>query len=82
VGLICCYECGRLRERVPSRKGRCEDCARRMNRERYRRRKKGGSWTLKARVLRRDDNRCTRVEGGVRCIATEQLEVHHVNGNP
>lgn len=69
--LLCCHECGRICERVPSRKGRCEDCAREMNRTRYRQRVKGGTWlNLKQRVLRRDGNRCTHVESGVRCTAT------------
>ena len=79
--LIVCRDCTRIREK--HRKGRCGECYRAMERERNKRRMKGGNWlTLKQGVLRRDGYRCTHVENGVRCTATEQLEVHHVDGDP
>lgn len=33
---------------------------------------------IRAKVLKRDGHRCTWIEDGHRCAATEQLMVHHI----
>lgn len=66
-------------------RGRCESHKRDAGRRHNSTRLRGSAWLgLRAKVLKRDGNRCTwrDTESGRRCEATTKLEVHHIDENP